>query len=64
MIFWDGENMLPEQAENFKIYLKNYLIKLDYEYLLDEKTFNYDSVSDEFLDADIQAFYHLWIIAA
>ncbi len=63
MIFWDGENMLPQQAENFKIYLKNYLAKSKYEYMLAEKAFNYDSASDEFLDTDIQAFYHLWSIA-
>lgn len=63
MIFWDGENVLPEQAGNFKRYLKNYLAKLDYEYLLDDKKFNYDSTTDEFLDTDIQEFYHLWTIA-
>lgn len=63
MIFWDGENLLPQQAENFKIYLKNYMVQLNHEYFLDEKVFNYDSASDEFLDTDIQAFYHLWSIA-
>lgn len=62
MIFWDGENVLPEQAGNFKKYLKNYLAKSNYEHLLDDKKFNYDSTSDEFLDADIQEFYHLWTI--
>ena len=63
MIFWDGEKALPEQAWNFKKYLKNYLAKLNYEYLLDNKKFNYDSTTDEFLDTDIQEFYHLWTIA-
>ena len=63
MIFWDGEKALPEQAGNFKKYLKNYLAKLNYEYLLDDKKFNYDSTTDEFLDTDIQEFYHLWTIA-
>ena len=63
MILWDGEKALPEQAGNFKKYLKNYLAKLNYEYLLDDKKFNYDSTTDEFLDTDIQEFYHLWTIA-
>ena len=63
MILWDGEKALPEQAGNFKKYLKNYLAKFNYEYLLDDKKFNYDSTTDEFLDTDIQEFYHLWTIA-
>ncbi len=63
MIFWDGENTLPERAGNFKKYLKNYLANLNREYLLDDKKFNYDSTSDEFLDTEIQEFYHLWTIA-
>ena len=63
MILWDGGKALPAQAGNFKKYLKNYLAKLNYEYLLDDKKFNYDSTTDEFLDTDIQEFYHLWTIA-
>ena len=30
MIFWDGEKALPEQAGNFKRYLKNYMIKVTF----------------------------------
>ncbi|TCB36166.1 hypothetical protein E0H82_05170 [Acinetobacter sp. ANC 4910] len=60
MIFFDGEQVFPDQANNFKTFLKKYLSEQDGEYLLEEKSFVYDAENDEFLESDIQAFYSLW----
>ncbi|WP_171333954.1 hypothetical protein [Acinetobacter piscicola] len=63
MIIYDGEQVFPERANMFKVFLKRYLIEQDCEYLLEEKTFIYDSDCDEFLEHDIQEFYALWLVA-
>lgn len=63
MIIYDGEQVFPERADSFKVFLKRYLIEQDGEYLLEEKTFIYDSDCDEFLEHDIQEFYELWLVA-
>ncbi|MFU9047803.1 hypothetical protein ACNAUY_15585 [Acinetobacter tibetensis] len=60
MIFFEGEQVFPDQANNFKTFLKKYLSEQDGEYLLEEKSFVYDAENDEFLESDIQAFYSLW----
>ncbi|TCB65871.1 hypothetical protein [Acinetobacter sp. ANC 4178] len=60
MIFFDGEQVFPDRANNFKTFLKKYLNEQDGEYLLEEKSFVYDAENDEFLEPDIQAFYSLW----
>lgn len=60
MIFFEGEQVFPDQANNFKTFLKKYLNEQDGEYLLEEKSFVYDAENDEFLESDIQAFYSLW----
>lgn len=63
MIIYDGEQVFPERAGSFKAFLKRYLVEQDGEYLLEEKTFIYDSENDEFLEHDIQEFYALWLVA-
>ena len=60
MIFFDGEQIFPDRANNFKTFLKKYLSEQDGEYLLEEKSFVYDAENDEFLESEIQAFYSLW----
>ncbi|AUX84652.1 MULTISPECIES: hypothetical protein [Acinetobacter] len=60
MIFFDGEQVFPDRANNFKTFLKKYLSEQDGEYLLEEKSFVYDAENDEFLESEIQAFYSLW----
>lgn len=35
MIFFDGEQVFPDRANNFKTFLKKYLIEQDGEYLLE-----------------------------
>ncbi|TCB80603.1 hypothetical protein [Acinetobacter sp. ANC 4173] len=60
MIFFDGEQVFPDQANSFKTFLKKYLSEQDGEHLLEEKSFVYDAENDEFLESDIQAFYSLW----
>lgn len=59
MIFFDGEQVFPDRANNFKTFLKKYLSEQDGEYLLEEKSFVYDAENDQFLESDIQAFYSL-----
>ena len=63
MIFYDGEHVFPERANEFKNFLKQYLREHRAEYLLAKKTFVYDSDYDEFLESDIQEFYKIWLIA-
>ena len=60
MIFFVGEQVFPDRANNFKTFLKKYLSEQDGEYLLEEKSFVYDAENDEFLESEIQAFYSLW----
>lgn len=60
MIFFDGEQVFPDRANNFKTFLKKYLSEQDGKYLLEEKSFVYDAENDEFLESEIQAFYSLW----
>ena len=63
MIFYDGEHIFPEHANEFKNFLKKYLMEHQAEYLLEQKTFVYDSDCDEFLESDIQEFYKIWLMA-
>ena len=63
MIIYDGEQVFPERASSFKNFLKRYLVEQDGEYLLEEKTFIYDSENDQFLEHDIQEFSALWLVA-
>ena len=37
MIFYDGEHIFPERANEFKIFLKEYLTEHQAEYLLEQK---------------------------
>ena len=60
MILWGREQALPEHAKKFKNFLKHYVAEQHCEYLLDQKSFVYDTASDEFLEPDIQEFYKLW----
>jgi hypothetical protein len=62
-ILWDEESKLPEKVELFKKFLKKYLTSLNSTELLQNKPFNYDSESDEFLNPDIQEYYELWSMA-
>ena len=62
-ILWDGESIFPEKVELFKNYLQKYLRSLDSAELLEDKQFHYDPENDEFLNAEIQEYYHLWSIA-
>ena len=48
---------------NLKTFLKKYLIEHQAEYLLEQKTFVYDSDCDEFFESDIQEFYKIWLMA-
>lgn len=62
-ILWDEESIFPENVESFKKFLKGYL-KLNHRIeLLVDQPFHYDPEHDEFLNADIQAYYHLWSVA-
>jgi len=47
---------------NLKYFLKEYLTEHQAEYLLEQKTFVYDSDCDEFLESDIQEFYKIWLM--
>ena len=62
MIIYDGEQVFPERADHFKIFLKKYLAQQGAEYLLEEKYFIYDNENDEFLESDIQEYYALWSV--
>lgn len=37
MILYDGEQVFPEQANKFKVFLKDYLAKRGAAYILEEK---------------------------
>lgn len=63
LILWDGENGFPEKVETFKIFLDNYLVSVSSVNILDEISFDYDIENDEFLNNDVQAYYHLWSVA-
>ena len=39
MILYDGEQVFPEQANKFKVFLKDYLAKRGAAYILEEKFF-------------------------
>lgn len=60
MILWGQEQALPEHAKKFKVFLKHYVAEQKCEHLLAQKSFVYDTASDEFLESDIQEFYKLW----
>ncbi len=60
MILWGQEQALPEHAKKFKVFLKHYVAEQNCEHLLAQKSFVYDTASDEFLESDIQEFYKLW----
>lgn len=62
-ILWDGESIFPEKIELFKKFLKKYLIANECAELLEHNPFHYDPEQDEFLNSDIQEYYHLWSIA-
>ena len=62
-ILWDGESVFPEKIELFKKFLRTYLASMNNSELLEGQPFHYDSESDEFLNKDIQEYYHLWSIA-
>ena len=62
MILYDGEQVFPEQANKFKVFLKDYLAKRGAAYILEEKFFIYDNDNDEFLEPKIQEFYLLWSV--
>lgn len=62
-ILWDGESVFPEKVVLFKKFLRNYHHSLGNIDLLEEKQFHYDLEDDEFLDADIQEYYQLWLSA-
>lgn len=59
-IMWDEESIFPEKIENFKKFLKKYLKLNNCTTLLENKPFHYDPERDEFLNRDIQEYYHLW----
>ena len=62
-ILWDGESIFPAKVELFKNFLKKYLKSFDDAELLEDKQFHYDPENDEFLNSEIQEYYHLWSIA-
>ena len=62
ILFYDGEQVFPERANNFKVFLKDYLAKRGAEYILEEQLFIYDNTDDEFLEPKIQEFYELWSV--
>lgn len=62
-ILWDGESVFPEKVKVFKSFLCKYLASLNKEDLLTSLSFDYDLENDEFLNADIQAYYHLWSVS-
>ena len=62
-ILWDGENVFPEKIELFKKFLKKYLTSNECTELLEDNPFHYDPECDEFLNSDIQEYYHLWSVA-
>lgn len=59
-ILWDGESIFPERVELFKTFLKKYLALNGRAELLESEAFHYDPERDEFLNQDIQEYYHLW----
>ncbi|MEN3980577.1 hypothetical protein [Acinetobacter sp. CWB-B33] len=62
-ILWDGESIFPAKVELFKNFLKKYLKSFGDAELLEGKQFHYDPENDEFLNSEIQEYYHLWSIA-
>ena len=62
-ILWDGENVFPEKIESFKKFLRKYLTSVSRIELLQDTQFHYDPENDEFLNSEIQEYYHLWSIA-
>lgn len=63
LILWDGENHFPEKIETFRTFLNKYLVSVSAKDVPDTLSFNYDIENDEFLDHDVQAYYHLWSVA-
>lgn len=61
-ILWDGEAILPEKIEKFKVFLNNYLSQVDPEAANKKLKYDYDVENDEFLDLFIQSYYHLWSV--
>lgn len=63
LILWHGENRFPEKIETFIHFLNQYLVAVSSKDTLETLSFNYDMENDEFLDHDVQAYYHLWSVA-